>query len=87
MRPEIVRQRVGEEMSRLYKGHYLIALYDREDDLIAVLDNARQMAEWLEMDQERVWTLLWYAWEGTRKYLIHRGRRCYIYFIDMEEEE
>lgn len=73
-------------MSRLYKGRYLIALYDREDDLIAVLDNAGQMSEWLGIERERAWVILYYIGKG-RRYVISHGKRCYIHLIDTEGEE
>lgn len=79
-----MRRKIGNS---LHKGRYAIALYDKDDSFIAILDNASELAEYLNRPLENMYPLIRHIEIGDRRYIEMGDRRLYAYLIDMEEEE
>ena len=71
----------------LYKDRYLLALYDGDDELVTVLDNSADLARYLGTTPKTASCDLSRAFAGKQRTVKVGGRKCRIYFIDMEEEE
>lgn len=71
-------------MGQLYKNKYLIGLYnDKEDDdsLIALFDNSREFATFLNISMPQACVTLKDIFEKKQETIWYCGRRCKIYFI------
>lgn len=73
--------------TNFYKKHYLVAVYDEDDQLVAVCDNANDFAKVFKMEQRVADTTISRISKGERSYFCHNGEKLFIYFIDLEPNE
>lgn len=73
--------------TNFYKKHYLVAVYDEDDQLVAVCDNAKEFAETFKMNLGIADTILSRISNGIRSYFIHGDQKMFVYFIDLEPNE
>ena len=73
--------------TNFYKKHYLVAVYDEDDQLVAVCDNAREFAKVFGRTQRDADSILSRIAKGERGYFTHNGEKLFIYFIDLEPNE
>lgn len=72
----------------MYKNRYLIGLYDEEDEMVAILDNYRELAEWLEIGERSALSILTKVYQGKQTQVVNYDKKMvYIYLIDMEDED
>lgn len=79
-------------MIQLYKGRFSIAIYlDSHDQLLTVVDNIQQLADYLEIPKKKAIDLVTHRC-SKNKYLkkdssfIHNNEKCRLYLIDEKEE-
>lgn len=79
-------------MIQLYKGRFSIAIYlDSHDQLLTVVDNIQQLADYLEIPKKKAIDLVTHRC-SKNKYLkkdssfIHNNNKCRLYLIDEKEE-
>ena len=79
----------GRKKDELYLGKYLIGLYDdlNGDELIALLDNAHDFAEWTGCKIETARVNLMYFYHGWTKHLYYKGKILTVYFIRIDEDD
>ena len=73
--------------TKFYKKTKLISVYDENDNLIAVCDNAREFAETFKMNLGIVNTILSRISNGIRSYFIHGDQKMFVYFIPLKKED
>jgi hypothetical protein len=73
--------------TNFYKKHHLVAVYDEDDNLVAVCDNAREFAETFKMNLGMADTILSRISNGIRSYFIHGDEKMFVYFIPLEKED
>jgi len=73
--------------TNFYKKHHLVAVYDENDNLVAVCDNAREFAETFKMDQSIADSTISRISKGERSYFCHNGEKLFIYFIELQPNE
>lgn len=73
--------------TNFYKKHHLVAVYDEDDNLVAVCDNAREFAETFKMNLGMADTILSRISNGIRSYFIHGGQKMFVYFIPLDPKE
>lgn len=73
--------------TNFYKKHYLVAVYDEDDQLVAVCDNAREFGKVFGRTQRDADSILSRIAKGERSYFLHNDEKLFIYFIDLEPNE
>lgn len=73
--------------TKFYKKTKLISVYDENDNLIAVCDNAREFAKVFGRTQRDADSILSRIAKGERCYFLHNDEKLFIYFIDLEPNE
>ena len=63
-----------------FKGRFMIAVY-RDDELLDVFKNVKEMSEKTGISRKTVYKALSYAFYGKRNGLTVDGKRCRIYFV------
>lgn len=71
---------------KIYKNRYIIALYDKDDELVTVLDNAAEFARYMSFSANIAWVTLNAVMNGKQKCVYLNGRPLSVYLIDMEDE-
>ena len=74
------------DFAKYYKGKYMLAVYDFDDNLIQVFDNCHQLAEWFDTTYEAIVAGVGRVLSGYCKYLLKKGTKYKVYTIDAEEE-
>lgn len=73
-------------MNKLYRNKYIIALYDKFDDLITVLNNEYEFAEYMGISINASRVALSELFNHHINYVKSDGKRIFIYFIlDIDE--
>ena len=72
---------------RLYKRKYILALYDKDDELVTVLDDGREFAAYMGYGYDEGYEILNGLMKGKRDKCYLDGKPIYVYFIDMTEGE
>jgi|GEM_PF-3910109 len=70
--------------TRLYKKKYLIAVYDQNDDLVTVCENAKDFAEFFERTEGLAHSILSRLFLKKRKSFFHNKKRLHIRYIEDE---
>ncbi len=73
--------------TKFYKKAKLISVYDENDNLIALCDNARAFAKVFGRTQRDADSILSRIAKGERGYFTHNGEKLFIYFIDLDPNE
>ena len=73
--------------TRFYKKAKLISIYDEDDNLVAVCDNAREFAKVFGLIQRDADSTISRIAKCERGYFTHNGEKLFIYFIDLEPNE
>ena len=73
--------------TNFYKKHYLVAVYDEDDNLVAVCDNAREFAKVFGRTQRDADSILSRIANGIRSYFIHGDQKMFVYFIPLKKED
>jgi hypothetical protein len=71
---------------RIYRGEYLIAVYDEEDQLVTVCDNAVDFAGYFNRTVDLAHSILSRLYLGKRKSFRFEGKKFHIEFIKEDEE-
>lgn len=71
---------------KFYKGIYLIALYDKNDELITVLDNIQEFMRYTGIPRSTAAVVLSNVSKGTQRSVIIKRKKVNIYLINMEED-
>ena len=71
-------------MERYYKGRYIIAAYDAEEDeeLVGLFDNIESMSELTGQGRASLACSIGRAVKGKVKEVFVKGRRCRIHLIE-----
>lgn len=73
--------------TKFYKRNYLIAIYDEDDQLVAVCDNEREFAEMFGMSRGTACSTLSRIFNGERTFIYENGEKRLIYFIPLDPKE
>ena len=73
--------------TNFYKKHYLVAVYDEDDQLVAVCDNATEFAKVFGRTQRDADSILSKIAKGDRGYFLKDGKKMFVFFIDLEPNE
>ena len=78
----------NKEKHMLYKNRYCIAIYDDDDEIVAVLDNYKELSEYCDINERVSRSILTRVLKGTqKKILLDKTKYCKIFLIDMVEED
>ena len=72
--------------AKLYKGAYCIAVYEDDDELTVVLDNAHQFADYFGIKKKTTSVILSQLFKGKQKRIVYKSKRYDVYFIKDEPE-
>lgn len=67
--------------THLYKGKFLIALYDEEDWPLAVFDNCKQMSIDMKISYCDACSRINHYFKDKEKYMFYKNVRCRCYLI------
>ena len=67
------------EIAPFYKGKYMLALYDMEDNLIQVFDNCHQAAKWMGTTYDSMVSSIGRVISGYHAYLLNKGKKYKIF--------
>jgi hypothetical protein len=70
-----------------YKKNYLISVYDSEDNLIAICDNAKEFAQRFDMERGIADSTISRIKKGERNCFIYKNKKYFIYFIELDQKE
>lgn len=70
-----------------YKGKYMLALYDTEDNLVQVFDNCHQAAKWMDTTYDSMASSIGRVISGYNDYLLNKGKKYKIFAYEVEENE
>jgi hypothetical protein len=73
--------------TKFYKKHYLVAVYDEDENLVAVCDNAREFAKVFGRTQRDADSILSRIAKRERSYFLHNDEKLFIHFIDLDPNE
>lgn len=74
-------------IAKYYKGKYMLALYNMNDDLIDVFDNCHQLANWLDTTYEAIVAAVGRVISGESAYLMKNRKTKYkVYTVEVDEE-
>ena len=72
--------------AKYYKGKYMLALYDMNDDLVDVFDNVHQLADWLGTTYEAIVAAVGRVISGECAYLLKKRKTKYkVYAMEVEQ--
>ena len=79
---------MGRKKDEFYLGKYLIALYNdyNDDELVALLDNIHDYADFLEISVGTASTNLHDYFYGHIKHVLYHGKILTVYFIRIDED-
>lgn len=72
--------------NQYYKSRYMIGIYNTkidDDSLVALCDNHREFAEFLNITENNAKVILSHFFNGKNKLFRYEGRMCEIVFIDI----
>ena len=72
---------------KFYRQNQLIAVYDGNDNFVAVCDNAKEFAKVFGRTQRDADTILSRISNGIRSYFIHGDQKMFVYFIPLDPKE
>lgn len=73
-------------MGRLYKGKYMIAVYDEDDEwLLTVVDSPRDFAKWLGVPTATANNMVSRNFNGTHSSVLKNGMRFKLHFFAVSE--
>jgi len=73
-------------MPRLYKERFFLALYDKNDNFLDVVDNCNQLSAILGMSYRKTAIKLWSAL--NKKHTVdYKGIRAHVFLIEADKEE
>jgi len=67
--------------AKLYKGAYCIAVYEDDEELTVVLDNAPQFADYFGIKRNIASVILSQLFKGKQKRIIYKNKCHEVYFI------
>ena len=67
--------------AKLYKNAYCIAVYEDDEELTVVLDNAPQFAEYFGIKRKTTSAILSQLFKGKQKRIVYKSKRYDVYFI------
>ena len=71
--------------AKYYKGKYMLALYDMNDDLVGVFDNCRQLADWMDTTYEAIVSGVGRVISGECAYLLKKRKTKYkVYAMEVD---
>lgn len=73
--------------SRFYKNKYLIAIYDRDDDLVGLFDNVKDFATRYNFKYEYAFQKLRRVIKGKRKKFYYKNTSYTITLIPLDPKE
>lgn len=71
---------------RLYKGRYLIAIYNKNDEFINVVDNAQQFSKYTGMNRNCADSFLSFLSKAGRASFGTGVNKMFVYLIEFDEE-
>ena len=74
---------MGRKPSKYYKGKYMLALYDVNDNIIQVFDNCHQLANYFDTTYDAIVAGVGRVLSGYCKYLLKKNVRYKIYAIEV----
>lgn len=74
----------NKQNNQFYKGHYLIALYDREDSCVGVFDNIHDMSYSMERSCNTCSSSLSRFFSGYLNELVFKGKKVKPHLIDLD---
>lgn len=66
---------------RLYRGEFIAAIYDENENLVTVCDNAHDFAEYFERTVDLAHSILSRLFLKKRKSFFYKGKRLHIEFV------
>lgn len=66
----------------LYRQKYIISIYDKHDQLITVLDNAREFANYYEKTIDQAHSTLSRLFLKKRNSFYHENKQYFVAFIE-----
>lgn len=71
----------------LYKNKYVIGLYDKNDEIVAILDNYKELSEYCGISERVSRSILTRVMKGTQKKILFNDVKFYdIFLINVSEE-
>lgn len=72
---------------RFYKKEYLIAVYDTQDNLVGVCDNAKEFAQVYQRRYDVAQSIIGKLSKGKRKAFYHGDKKLTLFLIPLDPDE
>ena len=76
-----------KKRSTLYMGKYLLAFYNSDDELVALFDNPREMAEKTGKGLKTTKAMVSHLKTNRAQYMRINGQLCKLYLIEEDKEK
>ena len=73
--------------AQYYKGKYILALYNFDDQLVQVFDNCHQLADWLGTTYDSVVSGVGRVLSGYCSYLLNKGNKYKVFAYEVMDDE
>ena len=70
-----------------YKGKYILALYDSDDNLVSTFDNCHELAIWFDTTYDAIVSGVGRVLSGYCKYMLKKSKRYKVYAIEVDLNE